>query len=514
MTETAELFQPDMPIARLVLSKTNPRTRVGVDDADITELANSIGAKGVIQPLIVRQAKDGFEIVAGERRFVAAKKAGLQVVPVIVRSYRDDEVVELQLIENIQRRDLSPLDQAKSYRGLIDSNPTKHSAESIASRIGMSPQWVWDRLSLNNLIPEAKKLLQQERIAVGHAILIARQTPEHQESILDPDLGRHSALWQDEQNGLDFDDAAAHKKDKYHGLKARSVRELDHWITNHVRFDVEHAAKAQPFDFAETEAVVAGAMAQPGRGRKVVAITHEYRVADDARDEKERTYGSQSWERADGKEKSKTCEYSALGVVKAGPDRGQVLQVCVARDRCKVHFATEVKAREKREKERASRNAAPAKKATAGGQRSTEQLEKERLDAERQEWREQAWQKQKPEAVELFVKHVGKLKVTAALVKSVLDDKDYIDLVNSADVKRAFGVALTDKTAVQVLLLSTCSAHTFGEFEHFCDEVKPFGFKTTELAKAIDQAVKDAEAKAKPAAVAKPATKAKKGGTR
>jgi ParB family chromosome partitioning protein len=82
-------------------------------------------------------------------------------VPAIVREMTDDQVLEAQLEENIHRKDLTPLEEAAGYRRLIASNPTKHSAESIATRIGMSVGYVWDRLKLNDLIPEAKAILEQ-----------------------------------------------------------------------------------------------------------------------------------------------------------------------------------------------------------------------------------------------------------------------------------------------------------------------------------------------------------------
>lgn len=381
-----------LPLGWVTPSKTNPRTHFA--DAYLQELAASIRDKGVIQPIIVRPlarkgAKPGesFEIVAGECRYRASTRAALTHIPALIRDYSDDQVLEIQLIENIHRSDLTPLEQAVGYRKLIDSNPDKHSAATIAQRVGMSEPWVWDRLKLNDLIAEAQAILEQERMTIGHAILIARLKPADQKRAIAFDdasstPSRGQGLWRADHS-LALDDDAGKKKSKYDGLKPCSVRELEHWIRDHVRFDVEHMAKAQPLAFEAVAATVATAAAQPGRGKKVIAITHEYRVADDARDEAERTYGSQSWQRADGREKSKTCEFSVLGLVVAGDGQGDTLQVCVNRDKCRVHFGAVIKNRDKNQKLRASGKGATAATREAKS-RAREEEERRKEEAKRE----------------------------------------------------------------------------------------------------------------------------------
>lgn len=387
-------FSPRLALTELLPSPTNPRKHF--DPAYLDELAGSIKQNGLLQAIVVRPLNgthtgpETFEIVLGECRYRAAKQAGLDSIAAVVRNLADDEVRELQLIENLHRKDLTPMEEARAYRGLIDANPTKHSAEWIATKIGMSVAYVWDRLKLNDLIPDAKKILEDERITVGHAILIARQTPENQRRIIEPDHDnrfgtRLTGLWTDDQATLAFEDRPARKIDKYAGLKPVSVRELEKWITEHIRFDVEHAAKAQPLTFEETAVLIETAASKPGRGKKVIAITHEYRVADDARDDKERTYGSQSWRRADGQEKSKTCDASVLGVFVAGDDYGTTLRVCVARDRCQVHFGKEIKEREKNAKLRASGKAGSAAK------RENAQADREQREERERQLKETRW---------------------------------------------------------------------------------------------------------------------------
>jgi hypothetical protein len=223
---------------------------------------------------------------------------------------------------------------------------------------------------------------------VGHAILIARLKPEDQERAIEYDDDRSTqyrgvGLWRDDAGLRYTDEDLDRKKDKYAGLKACSVRELEAWIRDHIRFDVAHAAQAQPFAFEQTAQVVEQAAAQPGRGKKVIAITHSYRVDDDARDEKERTYGSQSWKRADGDAKSKTCEHSVLGVVVAGEGYGDTLQVCVNRDKCKVHFGDVIKQRERSAKDRDSGKPAKASKRPSYEEEDRKRREKEEREEAR-----------------------------------------------------------------------------------------------------------------------------------
>lgn len=403
-----ERYDPFLALARIVPSKTNPRTHF--DDAYISELAHSIADKGVMQPIVVRQQGERFEIVAGECRYRASKVALLTGIPAMVRSYTDEQVLELQLIENIHRRDLTPLEQAKGYRRLIDTNPDKHSAASIAQRLGLSPQWVWDRMKLNDLSPEAKRLLEQERMSVGHAILIARLKPEDQARVIEPgtEAGYGTGgLWQHEDASLLDDDEsdrarAGAKPDKYNGLKAATIRELEHWINDHIRFDVHHAAKAVPFEFEDLAKQVEAAVAQPGRGKKVVAISFDAFTQPDARTDEERTFGPRSFKRADGSKKtqyvygtgrhvdSPTCEHSVLGVVAAGDRRGESFDVCIARDKCEVHWKKEIAEKKQREKSGSSGKVKSAAKA-----REAEQRRQEREAAAERE-REARWKKFRP----------------------------------------------------------------------------------------------------------------------
>jgi ParB family chromosome partitioning protein len=149
-------------------------------EEELAELADSIRAKGLVQPIIVRpdpQNPANFEIVAGERRWRAAQKAGLHTVPVIVRSLSDKEVLELAIIENVQRADLNPVEEAVGYRDLIER--FGYSQEQVADIIGKSRSHVTNTLRLLKLPAEVQALLQSGALTAGHArALVGREDAE------------------------------------------------------------------------------------------------------------------------------------------------------------------------------------------------------------------------------------------------------------------------------------------------------------------------------------------------
>ena len=136
----------------------------------LQELADSIREQGIIQPLIVRQAGAALELIAGERRWRAAQQLGLSTVPVIVREADDQAVLELALIENLQRENLNPLEEAQGYSQLIGQFGLKQ--EEVAQRVGRSRAAVANSLRLLRLPPEAQALLRDGRLTVGHAKVI------------------------------------------------------------------------------------------------------------------------------------------------------------------------------------------------------------------------------------------------------------------------------------------------------------------------------------------------------
>ena len=157
-----------MALAQLHAGKYQPRTRF--DDTLLSELADSIRKNGLMQPVLVRPSSKQpgkFEIVAGERRWRAAKIAGLANLPVIVRELTDQQALELALVENIQRQDLSPLEEAAGYQRLIDE--FSYTQEELAGTVGKSRSHIANLLRLLALPDEVKQMLDSGKITMGHA---------------------------------------------------------------------------------------------------------------------------------------------------------------------------------------------------------------------------------------------------------------------------------------------------------------------------------------------------------
>lgn len=385
-----------VPLSDLYPSPSNPRKHF----EDLGELALSLSRKGVEIPLIVRTretAQGRLEIVDGERRYRAAQQAGLQFVPVIQRDTMSDaDVLELQLENAMQRSDLTPLEEARGIKALLKSAAA--TPAEIAKRMSRSERFIADRLRLLDLVPELQSLLDQDRIGVEHADRLAKLTKEDQRRALDPggDRGRAGGLWAPEGRTLDFDelnDTPDRTRDPYAGLKAVTVKELDAWIARHVRFDVERMATTAPLEFGRVKGQIDLAAAQPGRGKKVVEITHDHHLADEVRDPAKRVYGPRSWKRADGTVASSwddrgkaidspTCDASVLGVVSIGPEYGTAFQVCLARDTCTVHWGKEIRAKKRQTSAAAGQGAKATAPATTA--RESYDAQRKREAAERQ----------------------------------------------------------------------------------------------------------------------------------
>ena len=155
-----------LPISQVESCSSQPRK--SFDEASLAELADSIREHGIIQPLTVRKLASGYyQIIAGERRWRAARLAGLQEVPVIVMEADDRRASELAMIENLQREDLNPMEEAAGFRSLIE---TYHmTQEEAAQRVGKSRSAVTNALRLLNLTPSVAKLVEEDRLSAGHA---------------------------------------------------------------------------------------------------------------------------------------------------------------------------------------------------------------------------------------------------------------------------------------------------------------------------------------------------------
>ena len=156
----------ELPVEHMAPSRFQPR-RV-FDDKQIDELASSIKDKGVLQPLLVRAAPDGtYEIIAGERRWRAAQRAKVYQVPVIIKEFSDLEVLEVALVENLQRADLTPLEEAEGYQRLFDE--FGHTQEALAEALGKSRAHIANMVRLLGLPEGVKQLLDEGKLSMGHA---------------------------------------------------------------------------------------------------------------------------------------------------------------------------------------------------------------------------------------------------------------------------------------------------------------------------------------------------------
>lgn len=225
----------NLPLALLTESKTNPRR--SFEHNALHELAKTIQVHGVLSPLLVRPLPEqGYEIVFGARRYRAAHIAEVDTVPVRIKNMTDAEVIEAQLIENLQRSDVHPMEEASGFRALLDLEEPKYNIEQISAKTGKSLVYVASRLRLTELTQNVVDAFYREEIGVGHALLLAKLQPDQQEQAL----------------------AACFKEDwSAGGQKAKRillpVRSLQFWIESNILL----VLKLAPFDRRDAQLVPA-----------------------------------------------------------------------------------------------------------------------------------------------------------------------------------------------------------------------------------------------------------------
>ena len=158
-----------LPLAAIRPNPMQPRQAFA--NQGIEELAESIRQKGILQPLLVRRSNGGFELIAGERRLRAAQRLGMGHVPVLVRDASDGELLEMALIENIQRENLNPLEEARAYRRLVEE--FKLTQEDIAARVGKDRSTIANTMRLLQLPPEVQSQVERGALSAGHARALA-----------------------------------------------------------------------------------------------------------------------------------------------------------------------------------------------------------------------------------------------------------------------------------------------------------------------------------------------------
>jgi ParB family transcriptional regulator, chromosome partitioning protein len=176
-TESAPAGVREIEVGEIGPNPFQPRTRF--DDDSLRDLSASIKATGVLQPVLVRHQADGFQLVAGERRLRAAQLAGLEKIPAIVRDVDDREMMELALIENIQREDLNPIDEAKAYKALVGSVGLTH--DELSERVGKQRSSISNSLRLLGLPVEVQDMVSRGTLTAGHArALLGLESPGEQ----------------------------------------------------------------------------------------------------------------------------------------------------------------------------------------------------------------------------------------------------------------------------------------------------------------------------------------------
>lgn len=183
------------PIEEIRPNRSQPRKTFS--DEKLAELAASIREKGIIQPLVVRKKADHYELIAGERRWRAAQKAGLREVPVVIQDVSDSTALEMALIENIQREDLNAVEEAEAYQALMDNFGL--SQEELAGRVGKERSTVANSLRLLKLPTEIKRDIAEERLSMGHArALLALDSQDQMKTGRDEIIQKHLTVRQAE----------------------------------------------------------------------------------------------------------------------------------------------------------------------------------------------------------------------------------------------------------------------------------------------------------------------------
>jgi len=185
----------DVPIARVRPNPLQPRKRFDPDG--LASLTASITEHGVIQPIVVTETIDGYQLVAGERRLRAAQAAGLDRIPAVVRQLADREQLEVALVENLQREDLDPLETADAYRQLIDE--FGFSQDDLAARVGRARSTVANTLRLLDLAPGVQAAVADGRLSEGHGRALGGLPQELQDRVLDSVIGQDLSVRQTEE---------------------------------------------------------------------------------------------------------------------------------------------------------------------------------------------------------------------------------------------------------------------------------------------------------------------------
>ncbi len=354
----------DLPLESLTESANNPRRRF--DEAALNELADSIRTQGILAPLVVRPVGQHFEIVAGARRLRAAQIVGLETAPVRIVELSDAQALEASIVENLQRRDVHPLDEAQGFVALMRLEGPQYSIEQISAKCGKTSAYVAARLRLTELAAEVVEAFAKDEIGVGHALLLAKLQPEQQLEALNAcyqeQYGngnkakrillpvRHLQQWIEHNIFLELvsapfskDDAelvpeagaclncskrTGHNKLLFDGIEPQNDSCSDPRcyaakIEAHVRQTI--AAKPKMIQISTTYGVQKEGSAAVPRNRYI-----------EIRQEKPSKREQQNWP------EYKTCKFTSEAIVTEGSEKGEIRRVC-ANPECPIHHGRKPK---------------------------------------------------------------------------------------------------------------------------------------------------------------------------
>jgi len=226
-----QITKNQLPISELVPNKYQPRKNF--DEENLNDLSNSIKERGILQPIIVRKSNDNkskFEIIAGERRWLAAQKAGLHNVPVVITEADDRRSLEFAIVENVQRHDLNPLEEAQGYKKLMDD--FNYDQEKVSKFIGKSRSYIANCLRLLTLPAEVINLILSKKLTVGHAKILVGL--ENASFVANKIIEKKLSVRQSEN----FVKIFKEKKQKATISKDANIRELERTISEKIGLNV------------------------------------------------------------------------------------------------------------------------------------------------------------------------------------------------------------------------------------------------------------------------------------
>jgi ParB family chromosome partitioning protein len=226
-----ETLKNQLSISDLIPNKYQPRKIF--DEDNLNDLTNSIKERGILQPIIVRKSNDDkskFEIIAGERRWLAAQKAGLHTVPVVITEADDLKSLEFAIVENVQRHDLNPLEEAQGYKRLIDE--FNYDQEKVSKFIGKSRSHITNSLRLLTLPLEVIKLIETQKLTAGHAKILVGL--ENSSFVANKIIEKKLSVRQAES----FVKIFKNKRQKHNNVKDSNIKDLEISVSNKIGLNV------------------------------------------------------------------------------------------------------------------------------------------------------------------------------------------------------------------------------------------------------------------------------------